>query len=90
MYGLLTELTDRHESAQPHPWRVDDAPRDFTERLMDSIVGVSFQIRRMEGKWKVSQNQPAENRRSVVDGLQAQGGQDGSSMATLVDVFGKR
>ena len=37
-----------------------------------------------EGKWKVSQNQPAANRASVVSGLIGQGGDAAVAMAGLV------
>lgn len=81
---ILTRLTRQHEAAQPHPWQVADAPADFTRKLLDNIVGVRLQIRRMQGKWKVSQNQPAANRASVVSGLIGQGGDTAAAMAGLV------
>jgi transcriptional regulator len=84
----LRELTDAHEQSLPQPWRVDDAPADFTERLTGMLVGIELKVARLEGKWKVSQNQPDDNRRGVVQGLQAlsnglSGGQ-AQAMADLV------
>lgn len=84
MLDILTRLTTRHEAAQPHPWQAADAPADFTQKLLEHIVGVRFDIRRMQGKWKVSQNQPAANRASVVSGLSGQGGCNAEAMARLV------
>lgn len=81
---ILTQLTRRHEAEQPHPWQVADAPADFTRKLLDSIVGVRLHIRRMQGKWKVSQNQPETNRASVVSGLIGQGGNTAVAMAEMV------
>ena len=69
LLGMVAALTDRHESTQPHPWGVDDAPADYTSRLLSNIVGIHLEIRRWQGKWKVSQNQPKPNQLSVVDGL---------------------
>jgi transcriptional regulator len=40
---------------------------------MRAIVGVEIVISRIEGKWKMSQNRPAEDQRGVVAGLVADG-----------------
>ncbi len=81
---IITKLTDIHEASQPHPWRVSDAPIDFTERLLEHIVGIELKIKRMHGKWKVSQNQPTPNQRSVEQGLRAAGSDAQTQMALLV------
>lgn len=85
---ILTCLTNRHESPQAHPWQVTDAPADFTQKLLNSIVGIEFHITRLTGKWKVSQNQPQENQQSVVSGLRASGSLGTGQMAELVTQFG--
>ena len=86
--ALISELTDYHESKQPHPWRVSDAPSEFTERLLKNIVGMELTINRLQGKWKVSQNQPTTNQLSVIAGLQGQGTECQSQMAELVKAYG--
>jgi transcriptional regulator len=65
----LEALTDHNEAAFPEPWTVSDAPFDFTEKLIESIVGIEIVITRLSGKWKVSQNQPPQNQASVIQGL---------------------
>jgi transcriptional regulator len=45
------------------------------------------QIAALEGKWKVSQNQPEVNRRSVAAGFRA--GESTQEMADLVRTYGK-
>lgn len=82
---IITKLTDQHEIFQPHPWRVTDAPKDFTERLAGNIVGIELKISRMQGKWKVSQNQPSKNQTSVARGLLAEGSDVSTQMALLVE-----
>lgn len=69
--ALLDELTDRHEAAQPQPWRVADAPADHVEKMLGAIAGLEVSIARIEGKFKLSQNHPARNRAGVIDGLRA-------------------
>jgi transcriptional regulator len=73
LYQHLNELTMQHESHFEHPWQVDDAPKEFTDRLVGNIVGLEFQITKMIGKWKVSQNQPEQNRAAVAQTLQENG-----------------
>lgn len=72
----LDALTAQHEAKLPDPWVVQDAPAEFTERLLHSIVGIEMVVTRLSGKWKMSQNQPAQNRAGVVEGLNAQGKED--------------
>ncbi|MBC7895929.1 MAG: FMN-binding negative transcriptional regulator, partial [Cytophagaceae bacterium] len=67
--GKLEALTNRHEGERERPWHVDDAPADYIERQLAAIVGVQISIVRMEGKWKMSQNRPAADIQSVVEGL---------------------
>lgn len=70
---VVTRLTDREEGKRASPWAVTDAPADFIEGMLKGIVGFSLPITRLEGKWKMSQNRPAEDRAGVVDGLLADG-----------------
>ena len=82
--GIVERLTDRFEATREHPWRVADAPADYTEALLGAIVGIELSIHHIEGKWKVSQNHPAANRRSLIAGLEAEGSDASVSMARLV------
>jgi transcriptional regulator len=70
LLALVTRLTETHESPRPEPWAVSDAPADYTRARLNGIVGFEIPLSRLEGKWKMSQNQPAENRASVVAGLE--------------------
>ena len=81
----LEELTDHNETPFPKPWRLGDAPAEFTEKLMGAIVGVEMVITRLSGKWKVSQNQPPQNQSSLVEGLTESGETDALAMAKLVE-----
>ncbi len=81
----LTQLTDTHERGQALPWKVSDAPLDFTERLMDAIVGIEIPISKLSAKWKVSQNRPEPDKLGVVAGLLARGDEQSKEMAALVN-----
>lgn len=81
----LDALTAQSEAPFAEPWTVSDAPEDFIERLKGAIVGVEMVITRLQGKWKVSQNQPSQNQASVVAGLKASGLPEAMAMAALVE-----
>ncbi len=78
----VTHMTRQQESGLAQPWSVDDAPRDYTDSMLRAVVGISMEVTRWSGKWKVSQNQPASNRAGVVQALSAFA--DGQAMAALV------
>ena len=67
------DLTDRFEADRAEPWSLDDAPRDYLEAMVRGIVGLEIKITRIDGKAKLSQNRPEEDRRSVIEGLERDG-----------------
>lgn len=82
--AFVEKLTDRHEAARDEPWRVTDAPADYVDTMIGAIVGLEMPITRLTGKWKVSQNRPAQDRAGVVAGLRHERGQPGAAMSDLV------
>jgi transcriptional regulator len=66
-------LTDLHEAAFPEPWKIEDAPADFLQSMLKSIVGLEIPIERLEGKWKVSQNRLPADSAGAEAGLRANG-----------------
>lgn len=66
---ILNTLTDHFEQSQPSPWAMGDAPEAFIDRLLGQIVGVRLTVQSIQGKWKISQNQPEANRCGVRDAL---------------------
>jgi transcriptional regulator len=80
----LEILTDRNEKQFPEPWAFSDAPRDYTDTLIGAIVGIEIVINRLSGKWKVSQNQSAQNREGVISGLENSDTLNSTAMAMLL------
>lgn len=70
LLGLITRLAELHESGRALPGKVADAPADFLQSLLGTIVVIEIPIGRLIGKWKVSQNWPAMDRAGVIGGLQ--------------------
>jgi transcriptional regulator len=71
---IVTRLTDSHEQRRAEPWKVTDAPEDFIAGMLKAIIGFELTIAKLEGKWKMSQNRPAEDQPGIVDGLTREGG----------------
>ena len=84
----IDQLTQSQEQKRSAPWKVSDAPSAFTARQLKGIVGLEVEIVRTEGKWKVSQNRPEQDRWGVFDGLHEQG-ETAEEMAKLVAQYGK-
>ena len=80
----VTELTQQQEAPHATPWAVDDAPREYTDTMLRALVGISIPMTALTGKWKVSQNQPAVNQATVVQGLAASPHGEAQAMAVLV------
>jgi transcriptional regulator len=71
----VEQLTDSQEAGRRHRWRVTDAPDDYIAGMVKAIVGFEIPVRRLQGKWKMSQNRPPEDRAGVVAALrEAPGG----------------
>jgi transcriptional regulator len=77
----IEELTSSQENPRSMPWKVTDAPEQFIFDQIQAIIGIEIPILTIEGKWKVSQNRSAADRRGVQEGLEREGK---SEMARLV------
>ncbi|CAI7563939.1 unnamed protein product [Penicillium glandicola] len=58
----------------PTPWKIADAPLEYIAALLKNIVGMRIEITRIEGRFKVSQERPVNDRSGVVEGLERIGG----------------
>jgi transcriptional regulator len=70
---LVDRLTRRHETNQPQPWNVADAPESYVRDQLRGIIGLELESTRIEGKWKLSQNRPEPDIQGVIDALDASG-----------------
>ena len=83
--GQIGRLTNDHEGPRPEPWHVTDAPEAYIDAQIKGIVGLEIAIRRIEGKWKVSQNRPPADRATVATRLEHEGK---PAMSSLVKRYG--
>ena len=86
----MTELTTQQERSMAHPWSVDDAPREYTDTMLRHVVGISIAVEHWSGKRKLSQNQPADNQRSVIAALRTLGGDSAGAMAKAIQEHAER
>jgi len=71
--GVVARLTRQHETSEPKPWRMGDAPPDYLTKMLGAIVGIEISITRIEGKSKLSQNREDRDRLNAADMLQKLG-----------------
>ena len=81
---FVGRLTDRYEAPRAAPWAVSDAPDEYIDKMLGAIVGIEIPVKRLVGKWKVSQNRPVADRQGVVAGLTEVGGDEARAMAKAV------
>ncbi|RIK43448.1 MAG: FMN-binding negative transcriptional regulator [Chloroflexi bacterium] len=66
---MLEQLVDLHEAPRPQPWRFAWSERHLN--LLKGVVAFRMEITRIEGKAKLSQNRPVEDRGGVIRNLRA-------------------
>ena len=71
--NVVRRLSDLHEAGRAEPWSVDDAPEKFVSGQLRAIVGVEIAIKRIEAKFKLSQNRPEADVDGVIAGLTTDG-----------------
>jgi transcriptional regulator len=85
--GALLEIVERsvrvYENAMPRPWSFDGSSA-FVKRMLAQIVGFRIEVQKIEGKWKLNQNQPVERRQKVVRALQQRGDENAQAIATVM------
>ncbi|MBO9597228.1 MAG: FMN-binding negative transcriptional regulator [Cohnella sp.] len=86
----LKRLVEKYE--QPNsPYQLDETNQAFTEKLSKGIVAFRMKVDRLEGKWKLSQNQSEDRQRSIVAHLERSQSEDARGIAELMkDHIGKR
>lgn len=71
MRDIVRRTVETYEANQATPWSMDQPEAEFIDKLLAAIVGFEIDIDRLEGKWKLNQNHPAERREQILQGLLA-------------------
>lgn len=80
---IIESTVNFYESAMPIPWSVD-LSNTFMDGLMGAIVAFEITIRRVEGKWKLSQNHSLERRNKVIAALEDHSKENSAQIAKLM------
>jgi transcriptional regulator len=84
LLDVVSRLTNMHESSRKAPWAVTDAPENYIKAQLRGIVGIRMPIVNIEGKRKMSQNRPAEDRKGVRRGIEERGERHDIAVAAMV------
>ncbi|AUT72479.1 FMN-binding negative transcriptional regulator [Paraburkholderia hospita] len=71
--GVVGRLTRTHETSEPKPWKMGDAPKDYVDAMVKAIVGVQIEVTRLVGKSKLSQNKEARDIQGAAEALKSSG-----------------
>ena len=66
---VVSCLTNKLEQKEGSSWKVSDAPEEYLDKQLKAIVGIEISVNSLKGKWKLSQNQPANNKKGVIKAL---------------------
>jgi transcriptional regulator len=70
IHEMLLELVANHETGREPEWQMA-LPEDYMQKMVKSIVVFEIPIKRVEGKFKMSQNRSAADQTSVIAHLSA-------------------
>jgi len=85
--GVLDALVQRFEAPRDAPWQFA-MPERQRDALVGAIVAFRLRIRRLDAKFKLSQNRPAEDQVRVAAALDREGYADAASVASWMRAYG--
>jgi transcriptional regulator len=80
---IVSDYVTTYEKSMPSPWQLETGT-PFLEKLLQAIVGFEIEIDRIEGKWKLSQNQPAGIREKAAAQLAKRDDAEAQEVARLM------
>jgi transcriptional regulator len=80
---ILQAMVAAYEGPRPNPWPLDTGS-DFFRQRAQAVVGFRIEVHRLEGKWKLNQNQPRERREKVARVLGESRDPDAREVARLM------
>lgn len=87
--GQAGMLTKQQEGNLPEPWKMADAPPEYTNAMLQQIVGLEIPLTRLIGKLKAGQNRTDADRESSIAALRATGDPGDLAMGEIMaDVLG--
>ncbi len=83
--GVVARLTRTHErrAGGEKPWRMTDSTPEFIDGMLKNIVGIEIVVKKMVGKFKLSQNREVRDRTNAAQELILRGAVVGKSMLDI-------
>ena len=78
---LIEKLSDQYEQHQDNPWK---AQGNYSERMLNAIVGFEITVQELQGKVKIGQNKSKEDLLSVIKALSGSSTTQEKAIATLI------
>jgi len=66
----VAQMTNIHEPTYQSNWKLDDAPEDYVQTMLKAIIGIEIEVKSLVGKFKLSQNRPAQDYAAVVETIE--------------------
>jgi len=83
----LSELTERFEAPFPGGWRTDEIPQTEITRRLPAILGFEMVVERIEGKFKLGQDEPRADALAVAEHLGRSAEPTHQALAHLIRVY---
>jgi transcriptional regulator len=80
--AIVDTMVRTYESGMAEPWS-GVLPDDFRSAMLKAIVGFAIEIDRIEGKFKMGQNRPIEDRIGTVERLETSSDPSARELAAL-------
>jgi transcriptional regulator len=84
--GIMNALVNRFEAARAQPWQFRREERE-RNALMGAIVPFRMHIKRVEAKFKLSQNRSRDDRARVIAALRATGHPEATQTADWMEAY---
>ena len=84
VYAGQKKLVDHHEAQFETPWSMESVEAEFIDGMLRAIVCFEIPIKRIECKFKLSQNRTAEDRKRVVKALKDSENSTSHAVAALM------
>jgi len=84
VYAGQKKLVDHHEAQFDTPWAMENVETEFIDGMLCAIVCFEIPIKRIECKFKLSQNRTAQDRANVIDALSRSENSSAHALAALM------
>jgi transcriptional regulator len=84
LHHWVEVLTSRMEDPIPNGWKTTEIPQSEITRRLPAIMGFEIEIERLEGKFKLGQDEPKRDALAVADRLEPRDCDANSQLAEMI------